>query len=187
MNDASPLPCKMEPFLDEVARRLWSGHAAVMVGAGFSKNARKADPSAKRIPDWAELGNIFYKKIHGQAPKDTDHYLSLLKLADEVQAAFGRPALDQILRSEIPDTEYEPSPLHVSLMKLPWSDVFTTNYDTLLERATVNVPSRRYDVVVNQAMSRLLLNFEWRLSNFISILRRLLGHGQAFSAAENIC
>src|SRR5690606_6074500 len=34
--------------------------------------------------------------------------------------------------------------------ELPWTDAFTTNYDTLLERSCENVLSRRYDVVVNQ-------------------------------------
>ena len=35
-------------------------------------------------------------------------------------------------------------------MELPWRDVFTTNYDTLLERAADKVSKRRYNVVVNQ-------------------------------------
>ena len=56
--------------------------------------------------------------------------------AEEVEAAFGRPALDNILQDCIPDLEYEPSELHKKLLNLPWTDVFTTNYDTLLERAT---------------------------------------------------
>ena len=34
------------------------------------------------------------------------------------------------------------------LLDLPWSDVFTTNYDTLLERARRSVISQRYDVVL---------------------------------------
>ena len=34
--------------------------------------------------------------------------------------------------------------------ELPWRDVFTTNYDTLLERAADKVSKRRYNVVVNQ-------------------------------------
>lgn len=124
-------------YLNEITERLWSGHAAVMVGSGFSKNAKKSNP----------LGNAFYKKIHNSEPNENQHYLNVLKLADEVQAAFGRPVLDQILRSEIPDLGYEPSELHTNLMALPWTDVFTTNYDTLLERACVNVYSQRFDIV----------------------------------------
>ena len=70
-------------------------------------------------------------------------------LAHEIEAAFGRPALNQMLRDAIPDLQHEPSPLHVKLLDLPWSDVFTTNYDTLLERACRSVISQRYDVIVN--------------------------------------
>lgn len=134
-------------YLNEITKRLWSGHAAVMVGSGFSKNAKKSNPLGKGFPNWSELGNAFYKKIHNSEPNENQHYLNVLKLADEVQAAFGRPVLDQVLRSEIPDLGYEPSQLHTNLMELPWTDVFTTNYDTLLERACVNVYSQRFDIV----------------------------------------
>ena len=70
-------------------------------------------------------------------------------LAHEIEAAFDRPALDQMLRDEIPDLMHEPSQLHVDLLSLRWSDVLTTNYDTLLERACRFVVSPRYDIVVN--------------------------------------
>ena len=142
MNDI-PVDESIRPYLNEIAERLWSGHAAVMVGAGFSKNANPA------FPDWPQLGDIFYEKVHGEAPPDNERYLNPLKLADEVQAAFGRSALEQLIRLHIPDKDYEPSPLHVRLLELPWADVFTTNYDTLLERARASVGSQKYDVVVN--------------------------------------
>ena len=116
----------IRPYLNEIAERLWStpSHAAIMIGAGFSKNANKD------FPDWTTLGDIFFEKIHGRKPdknKGEDRYLNALKLADEVQAAFGRSALNQLLRSHIPDSDSEPSPLHVKVLELPWSDVFTTN------------------------------------------------------------
>lgn len=137
------------PYLNEIADRLWSGHAAVMIGAGFSKNARPNGALCPRFPDWPQLGDLFYERIHGRKPDD-QKYLSALKLADEVQAALGRPVLDQLLRSAIPDKDYEPSPLHVKLLELPWSDVFTTNFDTLLERARFPLTSRKYDVVLKK-------------------------------------
>lgn len=140
---ASNMPTSIRPLLDEVAERLWSNQAAVMVGAGFSKNASAG------FPDWNQLGDIFYEKIHGKKPDDKNRYLNVLKLADEMKAAFGRPALNQVLRETIPDLEHKPSSLHVELLNLPWTDVFTTNYDTLLERASGSVISRRYDVVIN--------------------------------------
>ena len=135
---------EIKPYLNEIAERLWSGHATVMIGAGFSKNAHES------FPNWDQLGNIFYKKIHNREPEDNQHYLNVLKLANEVQAAFGQSVLDQLLRSSIPDKEYKPSSLHFKLLELPWNDVFTTNYDTLLERACANVESQKFDIVVNK-------------------------------------
>jgi hypothetical protein len=144
------IPADIKCYLDEIAERLWSRHATVMVGAGFSRNARKAVVAAPNFPNWHDLANHFYRKLHDRPADAETHYLNPLKLADEVQAAFGRPVLDQLLRTHIPDREHEPSELHVRLLELPWVDVFTVNYDTLLERACVKVTSRRYDVVINK-------------------------------------
>jgi hypothetical protein len=136
----------IKPYLDDIADKLWSqpSHATIMVGAGFSKNA------SGDFPDWNELGDVFYKKIYGEVPtlKNT-RYANVLKLADGVEAAFGRATLNKMLKTEIPDISVEPSGLHKDLLLLPWADVFTTNYDTLLERASNLVNSRRYDIVVN--------------------------------------
>jgi len=138
------IPDSIRPYLDEIAERLWAGRAVVMVGAGFSKNA------GHEFPDWNQLGDLFYQKAHGGTPDpDKQKYLNAMRLAEEVQAAIGRPALENLLRSNIPDLTIEPSDLHVELLELPWVDVFTTNYDTLLERASAKVVTRRYEPVVN--------------------------------------
>lgn len=135
----------IRPYLNEIAERLWAERAAVMVGAGFSKNA------GHEFPDWNQLGDLFYLKAHGVKADSIKHkYLNVLQLAEEVQAAIGRPALENLLRANIPDMTIEPSDLHVQLLELPWVDVFTTNYDTFLERASVQVVNRRYEPVVNK-------------------------------------
>ena len=143
------VPNDLRPYLNEIAERLYSGHAAVMIGSGFSKNAIRQSPSTPEFPNWSELGDRLYEKLHGKKPDTTTTYLSIPKLAHELEATIGRPALDQLLRDAIPDLDYEPSPLHEKLLDLRWTDVFTTNYDTLLERASRSVTSQRYVVVVN--------------------------------------
>ncbi|MFO0849257.1 MAG: SIR2 family protein [Gemmataceae bacterium] len=70
-----------------------------------------------------------------------------LKLAEQYQASFGRQRLEDLAQAAIPDPDYLPGPLHHRLLRLPWADVLTTNYDTLLERAADEVYERRYDVV----------------------------------------
>ena len=101
------------------------------------------------FPDWSQLGDRFYARLYGHEPKPEREYLQVPSLAHEIEAAFGRPALNQMLREAIRDLQHEPSPLHVKLLDLPWSDVFTTNYDTLLERACRSVISQRYDIIVD--------------------------------------
>jgi len=94
------------------------------------------------------LGDRFHERLHGRKPDRNRNYLQVPMLAHEIEAAFGRPALNQMLRDAIPDLQHEPSPLHVKLLDLPWSDAFTTNYATLLERACRSVISQRYDIVI---------------------------------------
>ncbi|MDD4394143.1 MAG: SIR2 family protein [Desulfobacterales bacterium] len=139
------IPDSIRPFVNEIAKGLWAGRAAVMVGAGFSKNA------GNDFPDWNQLGDLFYQEAHGVNPDPTSQkYLNVLRLADEVQAAGDHSSLEKLIRSKIPDMDTEPSDLHVELLELPWVDVFTTNYDTLLERASAKVVGRRYETVVNK-------------------------------------
>ena len=171
---APDIPDRLLSYLNEIAEQLTAGHAAVMVGAGFSRNANRSDSSRTDVsnlsqpmgyidanprlrpplrldfPDWSELGNFFYSKLHPNTPFPHDQHIDVPKLAQEVEDTFGRPAVDRILLDAIPDRDTEPSPLHVKLLSLPWSDVFTTNYDTLLERACCFPISRRYSPVVTQ-------------------------------------
>lgn len=148
--ESNLIPKDILPYVTEISERLWTGHASVMIGAGFSKNAIPKDSTTKSLPTWYELGDIFYEKIHGDKPQNNIAYLNPLRLAEEVQAAFGRPVLNQLLKNSIVDKDFDVSELHINLMELPWSDIFTTNYDTLLERTTEYVINRRFDIIVNQ-------------------------------------
>lgn len=148
MKKFDEIPEDILPYFLEISERLWSGHAAVMVGAGFSRNVDNP-LSKKKFPGWHDLGYVFYEKLYGRPPKN-ENFLNVLKLADEVEAAFGRNVLDNILQNEIPDKEFQPSPLHIKTLELPWNDVFTTNYDTLLERAALKIVGHRYETIINK-------------------------------------
>lgn len=143
-----------QPHIEKLTKRLWTsrevGQAAVMVGAGFSRNAERRAGATPPFPLWAELAKEMYDALYlpadGRAPVKLGAG-EALRLASEYETAFGRSALDELLLRSIPDTSYYPGQLHELLLSLPWSDVYTTNYDTLLERTLPLIHDRKYDVV----------------------------------------
>lgn len=137
-------------YIKEIASKMKHNRASVMVGAGFSKNAKKITQTDKTFLDWNALGDVFFEKVNGHRPDRENQYLNVLKLAEEVEAAYGRTVLNQLIRDSLPDDEYVPSELHEKLLNLGWKDVFTTNYDTLLERTLEKVTERHYSVILNK-------------------------------------
>lgn len=137
-------------YIIDLAEALSNNHAALMVGSGFSKNAEKISMSNKEFLDWNQLSDKFYTSIYGENDNSGKAYCSSLRLAQEVEVLSGRAKLEEIIKDAVPDLDYAPSNLYVNLMQLPWVDVFTTNYDTLLERSLENVVNRRYNIVTCQ-------------------------------------
>lgn len=129
---------------------------SVIVGAGFSKNAKPASDPAKPFPNWATLAEQLARELYpspGQsqqlenARRSAASTSGALRLAKEYEVAFGPPALKDFVRRAIPDADNEPGDLHRQLLELNWADVFTTNYDTLLERQYVDIVKPRYTIV----------------------------------------
>jgi SIR2-like domain len=133
--------------IDEICRRLWCdrefGRSAVMIGAGFSRNAEKISPSSPDFPLWFELEQKLKERLYPNGNGSSNP----LRLASEYRATFGQQALNDFLLEAVPDNDYIPGKLHKLLLNLPWSDVFTTNYDTLLERTRPSIYDRKYDVI----------------------------------------
>lgn len=127
--------------LNEVRTRLHRGRAAVLVGAGYSRLAVTSDPALQPAPLWGELGQSLARELY---PADTGQSVGdPMRLAEEFERTLGRDALHDRVAALVADGSRLPSDLHVSLLRLPWADVLTTNYDTLLERAAVQ-SGRRY-------------------------------------------
>lgn len=148
-------------YIEWIRNRLWNGRevgrAAVMIGAGFSRNAERVTQTVPAFPLWEQLAAAFYDSLY---PSDTftggqNHKKrkiansGAMNIAQEYEAAFGRQALEERIFTTIPDAQYSPGDLHQLLLSLPWSDVFTTNYDTLLERTQLEIPERKYDIVIS--------------------------------------
>lgn len=147
-----------QSHINRIRESLWQrpeGFASVMVGAGFSRNARKAGPDAREFPLWQNVAKLLCSKLY--PPGDGDRLKramaeasgasGFLHLAQEYEAAFGRRALHSLIQELVPDDDYVPDDMHLRLLRLPWRDIFTTNWDTLLERTRLRVADRAYGVV----------------------------------------
>lgn len=147
--------------IDAISKALWAypgiGRAAVMIGAGMSLNADSIRPGHINMPTWKDLIAVMIDrlypssnqttKLRDQLKAESKATSTSLRLAEEFTAAFGRSALDDLVVSTIRDNEFIPSILHRKLLELPWSNVLTTNYDTLLERASTSCIGRNYCIV----------------------------------------
>lgn len=133
--------------LEHLKRFLNQGRASVMIGSGFSKNADMDDTVIMK--DWNALGLEFYRRLYSKLPEKNEIGLSPIRLASQIDASFGRYELDEMILNSLPDDKIYPGKLHKSLLQLNWKDVFTTNYDTLLERASIS-SGRHYETVTNK-------------------------------------
>lgn len=117
---------------------------SIMVGAGFSRNAAKIEASFEGMALWDDLKQTMVLDLNNHRGIESK---SVLEIGEIYSDEYGRSALDNLLKSLIPDENYEPTELYDKLLNLPWADVFTTNYDTLLERSKTNIYERNYQVV----------------------------------------
>ncbi len=129
---------------------------AVMVGAGMSLNSTPLPGAHSKFPTWRELSRAMFDEVYPlptdatrkqkEIRESTFNRSNALRIASEFEAQFDRRQLDYFLLKSIPNSEHQPGNAHKLLLNLPWKDVFTTNYDTLLERTYV--PGRSYQPVL---------------------------------------
>lgn len=134
--------------LKKLASALWqqdnSYHgAAIMIGAGFSRSAATTGDMNKKLPLWSDFSKLLTKELSSISSDS-------LRLAEEYNAYFGKQALHDLIKREINDSAWMPGELHKSLLELPWSEVLTTNWDTLLERASEDIHQPVYSIVSKQ-------------------------------------
>uniref|UniRef100_A0A914YGN0 Uncharacterized protein n=1 Tax=Panagrolaimus superbus TaxID=310955 RepID=A0A914YGN0_9BILA len=94
-----------------------------MVGAGFSLNAKKIEDSFNGMALWDDLKNELTKSLSHKGNLDN---VDVLDIGQMYVKEYGRSHLDEALKDAIPDNNYEPDNLHFDLLRLPWSDVYTT-------------------------------------------------------------
>ena len=147
-----------QSHINKIRDALWespNSNASVMVGSGFSRNAVPTQSKTGDLPTWAEVSSQLYGALypHSANPQNVGGPFpgpdGMLRTAQEYQAAFGKTALHVTLRRLVQDEEYNSGTIHKRLLRLPWRDIYTTNWDTLLERTIPSVPERPYSVIRN--------------------------------------
>lgn len=153
----------------EIAMRLKEyrkyGKASLMVGAGFSKNAKSKGSKNIQPPDWKELADKMYCELYPEIPNIDDRQKkdwenqriikrsgkNVTKLAEEYIVNFDRNTMNHLIENSIADDLFMPGELHKRLLRLPWGDIFTTNYDTLLEQtADMIFRESGYQIICSQ-------------------------------------
>ncbi len=135
--------------LKKLAAALWQEEsayhgAAVLVGAGFSRCGGRSGAADARLPLWHDLSRVLASELKTSSGSDP------MRVAEEYCAYFGRQALYDLVTKEVNDLSWTPGSLHEMLLELPWSEVLTTNWDTLLERASREVHQPSYNLVSKQ-------------------------------------
>ncbi|WP_434782882.1 SIR2 family NAD-dependent protein deacylase [Ferrovum myxofaciens] len=150
--------------------------AAIMIGAGFSRSAARHVGGEKKMPLWYE----FSKKLATELNPNGDDlsFSDPLRVAEEYRAYFGQAALNARIRDEIDDDAWRTGDMYLSLLKLPWSEIMTTNWDTLLERAAKDVHGPYYTTVTKPS------DFTWAPSPRIVKLHGTIGTTDTFIAAQ---
>jgi len=138
-------------YLQKIRDQMWSrkeyGNVGLMIGSGFSRNAEKRSLNVLNFPLWRDLVDQMYKELNPTRFDEHGCHFDTLKIASMYDATFERSNLNRFLLKAIPDEDYFPGKLHKMLLKLPWADVFCTNYDTLLERTLPFIHERKYEII----------------------------------------
>jgi hypothetical protein len=109
MGEAATVECLPDfPAIEQLNKALWRAGrtrgAAVLVGAGFSRNAERIHEGVPMPPDWKALTMALQTRLGYSA----DEHKEPLRIAEEFIASLGRTALDSLVMELIPDDQWLP-------------------------------------------------------------------------------
>ncbi|MBL0020823.1 MAG: hypothetical protein IPP17_31430 [Bacteroidetes bacterium] len=132
--------------LKSVARKLWEsrpyGNVALMVGAGFSRNAIHRSDEKQKMAAWGGVVDRMLEELHPSnnsiliQDRAQFHACNSISL-NYTKRNSGRSKLFNLIRDLLRDNIIFTANCIAVYFELPWKDIFTTNYDTLLEEHRV--------------------------------------------------
>lgn len=121
------MPITRRELIEAFGRACDLGSAGVFVGAGLS--------AAANLPDWEALLEVPRRASSIPFMKDD---LPLMAEYILLEPIYSRARLQQHILEETLAASVDPTPSHYSLARLGVDQVWTTNYDPLIERADSN-------------------------------------------------
>lgn len=114
---------RKEIFIKEYAEKLKYKKASLFIGSGISRKCGYAM--------WRDVLRECAEEIDLNVDKESD----LITLAEFYVRGRQRTKIDQTIASYFQDKNGEPGQVHRILSTFPVQNIWTTNYDTLIERA----------------------------------------------------
>lgn len=148
-----------------------SGNCVLFVGAGIGYDMK--DPFGNDVPD----GNALTKEIADHFKIDTDS-TDLAKVSQIATLRRSRAELDDFLRRRLANVEPKESVKWLATIR--WKAIYTTNYDSGIERAYEHNPSP-LQTPLSISATQQLIDFDTRFQVPIFHI-----HGALFGAYQNI-
>jgi len=173
------------PALQQFAHALWRDGtvrgAAVLVGAGFSKNSVSPAKDTPQPPLWNDLCNAMVEQLY-PGKKDCAP-ANPLRIAEEYRTYFGQAALDDFIRSRFPDRSWQPGILHKELFEFPCSDEAWLIRPSVLER----FDEKEQAAILREFLWQHTISYSWIPDQLFHVLTALLESHPVIVDVDLLC
>lgn len=128
--------CSKESFIKEFVKQLKCEKASLFIGSGISRKSGYAN--------WKDILRECAEEIDLEVEKEND----LITLAEYYVRDKQRTKINQTIAEYFDDSKGNPTYVHKIISTLPIRSIWTTNYDTLIERSLKDADIS-YSIITN--------------------------------------